>query len=214
MKDQRDNQTAEPFADLSAFLTDTLAEGAKVSPAARRRIWQQATAPKPSPAPRRRRRPLSRWAYAFTTITIVLGFLGGYVGTVLASGANIPGDPLYELERQVEEVWLTLTPSDQRSEVQLVLLERRIYEAKALLQANREAPPGIFQEIDLLFVAVTEDGLDEAMLLSRLTDYREILYTLKEQHPAVWGLRDALQTANTVIESLGGTPTPLPDPPE
>jgi hypothetical protein len=215
MKDQRDNQTTESFADLSIFLTDTFAEGAKISPAARRRIWQQATKPAPTSAHQQRRRPVSRWAFAFATITLLLGFLGGYVGTVLASGSAVPGDPLYGLERQVEGVWLSLTPSDKRSEVQLVLLERRIYEARALLQANYEVPPGIFQEIDLLFVAVTEDGLDESLLLSRLTGYRDILATLKEQHPAVWGLGDALQTANTVIESLDGeSPESLPDPPK
>lgn len=214
MKRQRNNQPPqETFADLSAFLTDALAEGAKVSPEARRRIWQQATAPAPTPAAPRRR-PMFRWAFAFTTIAILLGIMSGYVGAVLASGSAVPGDPLYELERQVEEIWLSLTPSDKRSEVQLVLLERRIYEARALLRADQETPPGLFQEIDLLFVAVTEDGLDEAMLLSHLQNYRDILHKLATEYPTEHALRDVLQTANTVVASLGGTPTSLPDPPE
>ncbi|MFP4394366.1 MAG: DUF5667 domain-containing protein [Anaerolineales bacterium] len=214
MKKQKDNQQPQDsFADLSIFLTDTLVEGAKVSPEARRRIWQQAAAPQLSPAAQQRR-PRFRWAFVFTTIAILMGMMSGYVGAVLASGSAVPGDPLYELERQVEEVWLSLTPSDKRSEVQLVLLERRIYEARALLQADRVAPAGLFQEIDLLFVAVTEDGLDEATLLSHLTDYRDILHNLATQHPADRVLRDALRTANTVVESLGGSPRPLPDPPD
>ncbi len=214
MKRQRDNQqTAESFTDLGIFLTDTLAEGAKVSPEARRRIWQQAAAPAPSPA-RAHPRPKFRWAYAFTTFAILLGLMSGYVGAVLASGSAVPGDPLYGLERQVEEVWLSLTPTDKRSEVQLVLLERRIYEARALLRADQEAPPGLFQEIDLLFVAVTEDGRDEATLLSHLMDYRDILHELATEYPNKQSLCEALQTANTVVASLEGAPTSLPDPPE
>jgi hypothetical protein len=140
--------------------------------------------------------------------------MSGYVGAVLASGSAVPGDPLYELERQVEEVWLSLTPTDKRSEVQLVLLERRIYEVRALLRADQAVPPGIFQEIDLLFVAVTEDGLDEAMLRTRMKGYRDILHKLATEHPNECALHDALQTANTVVESVGGESIPLPDPPE
>jgi len=172
----------------------------------RQRIWNKArVATRPSRIPSAR--PY-RALYPMLVVFMFFGLFSGYTGVVFASGPSVPGEFLYPIERQVELAWLKLTPHSRRSEVQLILLERRVYEARALLDAGKLVPDNVLQEIELLFLAVagnTGAYTDStAAVLSHLVIYQNTVQTLVERYPGVGGLRDVLEAANTAVTTLGG----------
>ncbi|MBN1874227.1 MAG: hypothetical protein JXA33_08345 [Anaerolineae bacterium] len=202
------------FPEVESVLTQAFASDGALLPQARQRIWHTALERAGQLA-----RPVQRsWRWVFypgVAAMLVVAFLSGYVGVVFAAGASIPGEPLYAIERGAEVVWLRLTPTSQRTEVQLALLQRRIYEARALLDAGRDVPPDLFQEIALLFEAVAEESmqdlaqtvplLNEEALVS-LIFYRDTLTALTEYHAGVRGLEETAAIADEIVAALGGAP--------
>ncbi len=185
------------YSEVEHWLETTLPQTPPLAPATRRQLWQRAQQNAASLTPPRRRLTSLRLAYPLFSFLLLLGFLGGYVGIVFASGASIPGDSLYAIERQAESLWMTLTPSPRRDEVRLVLLERRIYETRALLDSGRDVPPNLFQEIEMLFMSLSDDVVAGAM--PQLQHDRDVLQLLNEQHPGILALQDALDAANASL---------------
>lgn len=176
----------------------------------RQRIWHKAQAPTNVVAfP-----PSFRWSrtlfYPIFVVILAFGFFSGYVGVVFASGASVPGELLYPIERGAEIVWLSLTPSSKRCDVELVLLERRVYEAKALIDAGKPVPSSVLQEIELLFIDLGENAEcvqnNASDILPRLLLYRYKIYTLLLEHPGVWELHAVLEAANAAVTAFGGEP--------
>jgi transcriptional regulator GlxA family with amidase domain len=145
-------------------------------------------------------------------ILLVLGFVAGYGGVVVAEAPSVPGEPLYAIERKAETLWLSLTPNARRCEVELVLLERRVYEVSALLDAGQSAPDELWQEIDLLFLGVADGAHcrpeEAAELLPHLLAYRNRLKALAGRHPGVWSLAQTLETADAVVATLQAEAAP------
>jgi len=191
------------FPEVEVRLTRVLGRG-ELSPIARQRIWRKMQARAAAAVPPTRAFLKQRLLYPVFLIVLVLSFVGSYGGVVLVSGASLPGELWYPLERRLETVWLSFTPTVQRPEVKLILLERRIYEVKALLEAHKPVPSEAFQEVELLFLSL--DEADAATLLPYITEYRDTLYVLDRRYPGLVGLSQALTTANTVVLTWGGTP--------
>jgi hypothetical protein len=141
---------------------------------------------------------------------LAFGFFSGYAGVVFASGASVPGELLYPIERRAETVWLSLTPNSKRCDVELALLERRVYEAKALIDAGKPVPDSVLQEIELLFSSIGESAScvkdPSPDILPRLRLYRQKIHTLLLEHPGIWQLHMVIEAANTTIITLGGDP--------
>ncbi|HNT76208.1 MAG TPA: DUF5667 domain-containing protein [Anaerolineae bacterium] len=204
--------THSNLGQIESALTEMFGKGPQLSTQARQQIWRRAhglahtpTVPQHHPA----------WFvfYPAFVLLLVFGFLGGYSGVVFASGATVPGEPLYPIARQTETVWLNFTPESRRCEVQLVLLERRVYEAKALLDAGKIVPNDVLQEIELLFIAVADDttcqSTQTASALPYLISYRAKLAILTHRHPGVSQLGGILEAANSAVIKLGGAPLEL-----
>ncbi len=190
------------YPALEERLTRSLA-AIQLSARARERIWQKARR-RASEMMSTSRRGARRWMwYPAMAAVMLLAFLGGYVGVVSASGAPVPGDPWYVVERGAEVVWMTLTPTGRRDEVRLVLLQRRIDEVRALLDAGRSVPPDLLQEVEMLFGAVVECapncGAPRAEMSRALEDYRDALADLNVRYPGVLGLEPALEAANKAV---------------
>ena len=192
----------EHYTDTEDWLESVLPHAVSLDLAAKQRIWQQAQqaartySPSPHPKPRR----IWKLAYPFFSLLLLLGFLGGYVGIVFASGASIPGDSLYTVERQIEALWMKLTPSTQQDEVRLVLLERRLYEVRALLDSGRDVPENLFQEVEMLFLSLNDNPSPQA--LPQMQHDRDMLRRLNEQHPGIYALQKALDAAESATASL------------
>lgn len=188
---------------LSAFMSGEPALPSVV----RRRIWHKAQALAPAPHPIRHL-PKAIFYPAFAVI-LIIGFLSGYGSVVVAASASIPGDPLYAIERQAETVWVSLTPDAQRCQVTAVLLERRVYEVKALLEAGKLAPESILQEIEMLFLSIAEDPMCQTQapaLLTQVTGSQRQIGKLVENYPNIQGLKRAFNAANVAVAKLGGEP--------
>jgi len=205
---QHSNTTPSQMT-LEQRLAQSLSQGPHPNYHTRQRIWNKARV-----ATRRARipslMPYHRAAYPLLVILMLFGLFGGYTGVVVASGPSVPGEFLYPLERQAELIWLKLTPNARRSHVQLVLLERRVYEANALLNAGQIVPDNVLQEIELLFFAVADTIGDEAAssseILPHLVAYQDTIQALAERYPGISGLHNVLEAANTVVITLGGDP--------
>ncbi len=204
------NRSEGSFTELESFLSNTVGRYPKLSAARRERIWHKANAMSVSHSVQSRQLPA--FLYPLFAFLLALAFLMGYASVVFASGASVPGEPLYEIERHAEAIWLTFTPKSQRTDVELTLLERRIYEVQALLNAGREVPPSLFQEVELLLAAVVElDGSDgERDVLPQITRYRDLLAELVVEHPGVWGLNRVFDAADAAVVALGGAPYSAP----
>lgn len=198
------------FSEVEVTLERLLGSAPVLSPQARKRVWHKTQSALASPAAHRVFHLSRAILYPVFTLLLAIGFLGGYGGVVLASGASVPGEPLYLIERKAETVWLSLTPSSRRCEVELVLLERRVYEAKALLDAGKPVPPGVLQEMEMLFLGVVDSAdcheVQASVILSHLLVYRQKIHALVLQHPAIWELEAVLEAANTAIIAFGGEP--------
>jgi hypothetical protein len=207
--------TQEPGIQVEPALIEMLAKGPTLSPQARQRIWRQAQRLAHTPVIPQRH-PARLVFYPAFVFLLVMGLVSGYTGVVFASGASVPGEPLYPIARQTEMVWLTLTPESRRCEVQLVLLERRVYEAKALLDAGKTVPDDVLQEMELLFLAVADDTACQPMqtgeALPYLISYRAKLALLTNRHPGIGQLGAILEAANGAVIKLGGAPLELTPP--
>ena len=62
-----------------------------------------------------------------------------FSGTSYAAAASLPGDRLYPLKHQIEQVQLGLTPAAQRPALLRDMLSRRLHELELL--TNRKADP-------------------------------------------------------------------------
>jgi hypothetical protein len=88
-------------------------------------------------APRKTLSFLPRFATGFIAAALVAAVLG--TGAVAASGAALPGDPLYGLKRTVEDVRLQSASSPAlRQELQREFEQRRVDETNELLDTGRE----------------------------------------------------------------------------
>lgn len=204
-----------PASQIEPTLAELIGKGPTLSAQARQRIWRHAQRLAHTPvAPQRH--PARLIFYPAFVLLLVMGMVSGYTGVVFASGASVPGEPLYPLLRQGESVWLTLTPESRRCQVQLVLLERRVYEAKALLDAGKTVPDDLLQETELLFLAVADDTTCQPMqtgaALPYLISYRAKLALLTDRHPGIGQLGAILEAANNAVIRLGGAPLDLAPP--
>jgi hypothetical protein len=203
-----DRQPYDSLPDAERILSEAFALGGHLSPEARKRIWHKAQSA--AQQPRQRAHLFRAVLYPIFVLLLTFGFLGGYVGVVLASGASVPGEPLYVVERGVEAMWLKLTPTSRRCEVQLVLLERRIYEARALLDVGQPVSEGLLQELELLFGAIADDSdcmqMQDEGILQRVIGYRQKVKVLAERYPGVWGLDRVLAAADVAVVQFGGEP--------
>lgn len=175
--------------------------------AARKRIWYKAQALTPAAHPMRYL-PKAIFYPAFAMI-LIIGFLSGYGSVVVAASSSVPGDFFYPIERQAETVWVSLTPDAQRCQVTAVLLERRVYEVKALIEAGKFAPDSSLQEVEMLFLSIAENPLCQSQaptLLAQLTGYRRQIGKLVEKYPYSEGLNRAFDAANIAVVKLGGEP--------
>ncbi len=193
------------LSTLESRLSALMGSGPELPAAARKRIWHKTRALTPAPHPMRRL-PKAIFYPAFAMLMII-GFLSGYGSVVVAASASIPGDLLYPIERQAETVWVTFTPDAQRCQVTAVLLQRRIHEIKALMEAGKFVPDSSLQEVEMLFLSIAEEPLCQDQtpdLLSQLTNYRQQIGKLVERYPYSAGLNRVFEAANTAIVALGG----------
>jgi hypothetical protein len=182
----------------------------------RARIWRHvlaaSQAPAEDPHPVKRRRFLGPLRYAALVVVMLLSFLGGYVGVVLAEGDSLPGEPFYPLERIAETVMLTLTPQTRRCAMELRLLENRVYEIQVTLDIGRPLPDGLIQEMTLLISGLPEtlDAFPDRResVVAALESHHAALVALDARHPGVWELTELLNTFDVTIETLRNAPPP------
>lgn len=207
LKRHKSDPTPDAFAeDVKARLL----EWGEPSEAARARIWQRVLAASKTetkaPFPARRRHVRRSLRYAAFAFVMLLSFLGGYVGVVLAEGDSLPGEPFYPLERTAEAVLLSLTPQTRRCAMELRLLESRVYEIRAMLDIGRPLPDSLIQETMLLVSGLPETlqsvpAQCDAVVIA-LESHHDALITLDARHPGVWALTELIEAFETTIDQL------------
>ena len=200
-------------AGQDAFAEDVrqrLLEWGEPSEVVRARIWQRVLAHSQGcptdPRVERRRRLFRLIRFPAFALVLLLGFLGGYVGVVVAEGDSLPGEPLYPLERRAEALMLSLTPQSRRCAVELRLLENRVYEIRATLDIGRTLPDGLIQET-LLLVSGLPETLDDVpdqgeSVAAALDSHYATLGALNERHPGIWNLIELMKAFETAIDHL------------
>lgn len=188
--------TVEPRADFRTSLRARLvAEGSAVLPAH-----------SPERAARRRRLP------AVSKVSVAGFAAAGVVGMVTASAQAVPGDPLYPIKRTVEQIQVSLQPSENgKSTVQLAAAERRLTEATEL--AKKDSPDSaalVGQSLEDFVADGTEgtapltaaplDAPGEAQLSEFVASASLLLAELKANLPG--GALDEFGAATDFIDSL------------
>jgi hypothetical protein len=186
--------------DFEGLLEASLKHWGKPSEKTQTEMWRRACDKAVYEEKAPRRASVSRLVLVpALTFLVVLAFFGGYVGVVLAEGSSLPGEPLYKIERRAEGLWLSLTPRAQRCEVQMILLERRMSELKAMLAIDKPLTPGLTQEIQLMLQAIGEEAPCSMKVvnptLRQVTGYVEELNELQRNYPGVWELQELSTTA-------------------
>lgn len=75
-------------------------------------------------------------------ILTALGVTG--VGTVAASNNSVPGDPLFGLDKAVEEIQVSLATNDgSKAKVRLEIVRERLTELETLANTNRTVDPAV-----------------------------------------------------------------------
>lgn len=195
------------FSRVEKTVKTLLTESVGFSAQAKGRIWHNAQARADQFRPTLALRFSRAALYPAFVLLLTLGLMGGYAGVVFADGVSIPGEPLYVIEQGVESMWLSLTPDSRRYEVQLVLLERRVYELRALIDAGKPVPEGLFLELELLFssmVDYVDYDISVQQVLPYVIEYRDSLALLNSRYTGVWGLSRVLDVADTAVIELGG----------
>jgi len=121
------------------------------------------------------------------TITIILALIftltGG--GTVYASQSTLPGDVLYGVKTGIEDIWLVVTPADDKMGLYVNFALERVAEIQALIAEGR------YEDI--------------AQAAQRFAE----LYQHAEGHPGADGLEiAATQAINTLTAVLAIVPEP------
>ncbi len=176
--------------------------------AARDRIWQQAqvkAVQAAQPAPRRR--PRWSWRTGLLTALLVITLLGFGSGAY-AAGRSLPGEPFYGVKREVEALWLTVTPAPQQGEAQLRLLERRATEVEILLYEGRPIPAEVLAELESMLALVAEDpaalGLTRGRALPYVERLRVRFLGLSLNYPEVRSLGRLLAASSYARDTLWG----------
>lgn len=156
-------------------------------------------------APRRRLPAVSKVSAA--------GFAAaGVIGMVTASAQAMPGDPLYPVKRAVEQIQVSLQPSDAgKSTAQLASAQRRLAEASNLADDNSASSSLLVGEALNEFVSVGTEGTapllagplggtDAAQLSEFIASASVLLAELKGNLPE--GTLDEYSLAVAFVDSL------------
>lgn len=214
LKNDRSEAVGETVPDpVAEDIRERLLEWGEPTDAVRARILQRvltsSTRSIPDPRVVRRHRLFHLIRFPALAFLLLLGFLGGYVGVVVAEGDSLPGEPLYPLERRAEALLLSLTPQTRRCAMELRLLENRIYEIRAMLDMGRTLPDGLIQETTLLV-----SGLPKTLesvpvqcesVAVALESHYATLQALNERHPGLWELVELMEAFESTIDQLRDT---------
>lgn len=124
--------------------------------------------------------------FAPAVVLLILAAVGiSGVGTVAASNASNPGDVLFGLDKAVEELQVTFTPSDEeKAKIRLEIAEERLGELQTLENTNQPVTPAITetqQALNNATVAVNniEIKFKENKIKLRSTDLQALLTELQ-----------------------------------
>jgi hypothetical protein len=175
-------------------------------PEARRRIWRQALAKRATRRPRWfafQMHPRLRHAMSLA-LTIVLLF--GMLGIAFVAGGSLPGDPLYGVKRASESAGLALVPQEQRGEMRLILLERRVKEIGSLLALGYPIPDDLLSEYESSMDEIVENPADWGMTNGQILPYvernRRVLNSLAFVYPTSPGIGRMVAASSRAWESL------------
>lgn len=119
-------------------------------------------------------------------LLVVLAALGVTgVGTVAASNNSVPGDPLFGLDKAIEELQVTLAGNDEaKVKIRLELAKERLVELETLANTNRPVDPGVTEAQTALNNATTtlstvETKFKENQIRLESTDLQALLTQLQ-----------------------------------
>jgi hypothetical protein len=170
-------------------------------------------------APSRTRPPLLRFAAAgFGALVLTVG---SATGVAYASNTAVPGDPLYGLDRAIENLQLSLSPNaDSTIELLLAIADERLSESE-VLSAQNDAP-GLLLALDGYTLAVGRleellSGLpagQSEQVTNELALHEQRLETILATAPeaALPGLTLALEAAQSAQDKAGNGAPPQETP--
>ncbi|MBI4039282.1 hypothetical protein HY388_00450 [Candidatus Daviesbacteria bacterium] len=119
-------------------------------------------------------------------LLVVLAALGVTgVGTAAASNNSVPGDPLFGLDKAIEEIQVTLAGNDQaRARIRLEFAKERLVELETLANTNRLVDPAVTEAQNALNNATTtlstvETKFKENQIRLESTDLQALLTQLQ-----------------------------------
>ena len=207
LKKRESNEASDAWAEA---IKQRLLTWGEPSDQMRARIWERVRAstsgvPHTS-IPAQGRRVFHALRYAILVMVVLLGFLGSYVGVVLAEGDSLPGEPFYPLERTAEAVLLSLTPQTRRCAMELRLLENRVYEIQATLNLGRRLPGSLMQETMLLVGGLPETlnavPAQRTAVVNALASHHDTLVALNERHPGILELIRLIEAFENALDQL------------
>lgn len=116
---------------------------------------------------------LARQPFAYRRVLSAVtaaGLFLGVSGTVFASQASLPGEPLYPVKKFTEEARLAVTPGDQsKAELRLSLAQERLKEINTLLSV-KSGTPTAKANVEPLVRQAEKDFEDQLQNVSRAAD--------------------------------------------
>lgn len=129
---------------------------------------------------------LSQKGFAPAIILIILAAVGiTGVGTTVAANNSVPGDPLFGLDKAIEEVQVSLATNDEtQAKIKLEIAKERLNELETLESTNRAVDPAVTEAQLAISDATTtlstvETKFKENKITLKSTDLQALLTELQ-----------------------------------
>ncbi len=134
----------------------------------------------------------------------------GTVGLLYAANQSAPGEALYPAKRQTEAVWLKIAPEHKQTEIELVLLGRRVEEIQQLTLENQPVPETLHEEVYQAFfdIAKHPEKWEKAEALPEIEMQVETLAALSATYPGT-EIDETVRASVNAFEQLGGSVSTL-----
>ena len=156
-----------------------------------------------------RSRAVGRLFRLAAAVTAALGLaLASMTGVAYAADGALPGDVLYPLDQEIEQLQLALSPSaEHRTDLLLAMAGERLQEAEDLAAQGDEEHMAVALESYEQIVSAVSDAVDSSesedksaltrQLNEQLTDHEERLQAIRQHvpEPAQSGLDRAIEAA-------------------
>ncbi|RJO61182.1 MAG: hypothetical protein C4542_07030 [Dehalococcoidia bacterium] len=153
----------------------------------------------------RKTRPFLAWRWATVVSTVGVFLLTSTGGVVAASSSSMPGQPLYQVKRTIEDVQLTLTPSQAaKARLYATLADRRVGE---IMYAAQKGDVNLTEDLTRQFAT------NLSMVSAIIAPSRSLTFGGGSKQAVAPSPDGSPEQSTTVTSAIGATNVPSAPPP-